>query len=215
MSQQFHSPGHHSRQYPLDYWLSRDVARATPEGTQSVLRNMAWNQGQWRGLAVACGGSGAALLAAALLILILGGPAVGIVLFAVAGLGLLGGAVLALQKLRGVPRIKAVMQSRAPGKFSSGLGLAAFLAVVFGIGLFPVVAPLLQGGPLQVLAFVAAYALMLVVVVSLFAVPAFFSEHAREHFRRRIDADPQLRRYLEEMALTWQDNQGGRSFGPL
>lgn len=215
MSQQFHSPGHQSGQYPLDYWLSRDFARVAPEGTQSVLRNMAWNQGQWRGLSVAFGGSGAALLAAALLILVLGGPAVAVVLFAVAGLFLLGGAVLASRKLRGVPRIKAVMQSRAPGKFSSGLGLAAFLSVVFGIGLFPVVGPLLQEGPVHAVAFVAAYALMLVVTVSLFAVPAYFSEHAREHFRRRIDADPQLRGYLENLALTWQDNQGGRAFGPL
>jgi hypothetical protein len=176
---------------------------------------MAWNQGQLRGLSVAFGGSGAALAAAALLTLVLGGPAVAVVLFAAVGLILMGVAVPAARKQRGVPKVRAVMQSRAPGKFASGLGLAAFMSVVFGIGLFPVVAPLLNGGPVQVLAFVVAYALMLVVTVSLFALPAYFSEHAREHFRRRIETDPQLRGYLENMALTWQDSQGGKTFGPL
>lgn len=213
MSQQFPSPGQGPQQVPLDYWIS--TGRMVPDTVPSVLRDMAWNRGQFLGLAVACLGTAVSLLGAALLVLVLGGSPGVVISFAVVGVALFCVAAGLRARLQGVPKVRPVMASRAPGKFSSGVGLAVFLSAILGVGLFPVVNPLLHEGAGQALGFVAAYALLLLATGCLFAAPAYFSEHAREHFRRRIASDPELRRELEAMSLSWDDPQGNKQFGPL
>ncbi len=218
MSYQFQAPGPAPQQHPLDYWLASGMAGMSgtaQDSLPSALRDMAWNRGQLLGLGAACTGTGAAMAGASLLVLLLDGAAVASVIFLCLAAVLLGSAVAVRGLLRRPPKVTPMMQSRAPGKFSSGLGFAAFMSVVFGVGLFPVVGPLLREGPLQLLGFVAAYALMLLVTGSLFAAPAYFSQNARRLFRQQISKDPGLRRFLEEMALTWRDPRGARQFGPL
>ncbi|VXC73128.1 conserved membrane hypothetical protein [Arthrobacter sp. 9V] len=215
MSQQFQYPEQPNRQASLDYWIASGPAAMAPVSAPSVLRDMAWNRGQYLGLAVACLGAAVSMFGTALLVLMLAGSIGVVVSFAGMGLVLLLIAALLRSKLNQVPRIRPVMGSRAPGKFSSGLGLAAFFSVIFGVGLFPVVSPLLDEGPAHIIGFFAAFLLLLLATGSLFAAPAYFAQHAREHFRRRIAADPQLRRALEEMSVTWHDPAGNRPFGPL
>ncbi|AFR29900.1 hypothetical protein [Arthrobacter sp. Rue61a] len=215
MSQQFPYPEQTPHHVPLDYWIASGPALMAPSSAPSVLRDMAWNRGQYLGLAVACLGAAGSMLGAALLVLLLAGNIGVVIAFACVGLLLVCIAAGLRSTLNKVPRIRPVLGSRAPGKFSSGLWFAAFLSLIFGIGLFPVVSPLLERGPGHVLGFIAAYALLLLATVSLFAAPAYFSQHAREHFRARIGADPELRRSLEAMSLTWRDPAGNRPFGPL
>lgn len=215
MSHQFQYSEHAPRQFPLDYWISGGTAQLAPDSTPSALRDMAWNRGQLVGLAAACFGTACSAFGAFLLVLALGGPIGMVFTFAGMGASLLGVSLALRAKANRVPKISPMMGSRAPGKFSSGLGFAAFLFLVFGAGLFPVVSPLLQEGPGHFFGFVAAYMLLLVATGSLFAAPAYFSQHARDHFRSRIAADPELRRSLESLSLTWQDPRGNRSFGPL
>jgi hypothetical protein len=60
-----------------------------------------------------------------------------------------------------------------------------------------------------------AWRRFLVATTSVFALPAYFMEHARRDFRAAILADPDLRSALEAMALVWTDPVGYREFGPL
>lgn len=204
------------RQLPLSYWISKEAPSSAQALTPSALREMAWNFGQFRGLAAACIGVGAACLGGAGLTLFASPAAVGVLLgLLIAGAALLTTGVLVLRRVkRRVPSVRPVMASRAPGTLSSGIGLTVFLSLILGAVLLPA-ALLLAEGPGGMAAVVALYVLFLVATTSIFALPAHFMEHARRDFRAAILADPELRSALETMSLVWTDPVGYREFGPL
>jgi hypothetical protein len=204
------------RQLPLSYWLSQEAPASAQALTPSALREMAWNFGQFRGLAAVCLGVGAACLGGTGLTLLARPAAIAVLVgLFIAGAALLGSGLLLLRRMRRrVPSVRPVMSSRAPGKLSSGIGLTVFLSLVLGVLLLPA-AFLLADGPGGMAAVVALYVLFLVATTSVFALPAYFMEHARRDFRAAILADPELRSALEAMALVWTDPVGYREFGPL
>lgn len=202
---------------PLDYWLNSDVARLATHTSPSVLRDMAWTYGQYRGLAGACTGIavcllGGGILAAALMFSV---PALWIPLLA-AGLALAVAAVL-VRRLK-LPRIAHLPRpglSRGSERVSAGLSLAIFLGVATGAPLVLALSGWLSQGPGPAFAFFAVMALFLLGMASVFVVPAYFAQNARRDFRRYIDMTPALRHELESMSLNWRDPHADRTFGPL
>jgi hypothetical protein len=177
---------------------------------------MAWNFGQFRGLAAACLGAGSACAGGAGLIMLAIPDAVGVLLaLLVAGAALLASGVLVLRRMKHrVPSVRPVMASRAPGKLSSGIALTIFLSAALGVLMLPAALGLAAGTG-GIPAAVAMYVLFLVATTSVFTLPAYFMQHARRDFRAAILADLQLRSALESMALEWTDPVGYREFGPL
>jgi hypothetical protein len=205
------------RQRALSYWLSEDASRLASPLTPSALRDMAWNRGQYRGLATACLGVGAACVGASFVAVAAEEPAIPAVGLMLAGIVLLvaGGMVRGRLRKRLVPNTEPVMASRAPGKLSSGIGMTVFLSLVLGVLLLPLALPLMEMGFGGKVRLVIGAVLFLLAVASLFAVPAYFMQHAWRDFRRDIAADPQLRSALEAMSVEWKDPKGLREFGPL
>lgn len=216
MTNQPHVRPSNPRQLPLSYWISEEIPLSAQAPTPSALHEMAWNFGQFRGLAAACLGVGAACLGGAGLTLLASPAAVGVLLgLFVAGAALLTTGMLLLRRVkRRVPSVRPVMASRAPGTLRSGIGLTVFLSLILGVLLLPVALGLLDG-PGGMAAVVALYVLFLVATTSVFALPAYFMEHARRDFRAAVLADPALRSALEAMSLVWTDPVGYREFGPL
>lgn len=205
------------RRRELAYWLHDEAGRLVPESTQTALRSMALNRGQHRGMAAAAVGAGAAF------------TGLGILGWATSGspgflIGLTGpGLVLAIieilmfRRLRRnrLPKAFAMLPSRGPGNFKSGLWAAVFFTAVFAVILSPLSGRLLERGPEGVV-LLAGYAVMVMVFfASVFTAPAYFIEHAARDFRAEIEASSELREALEEMSLTWTDPAGTREFGPL
>ena len=204
------------RQFPLSYWIAEEIPPSAQALTPSALREMAWNFGQIRGLAAACVGVGAACLGGAGLTLLADpAPVALLVGLLIAGAALVVTGVLLRRRVQHrVPSVRPVMASRAPGRLSSGIGLTVFLSAVLGVLLLPA-AISLAAGPGGMAAVVAMYGLFLVATSSIFALPAYFMQHARRDFRAAILADPELRSALEAMSPVWTDPVGNREFGPL
>lgn len=202
---------------PLDYWLSSDMARMSPLTTPSALRDMAWTFGQYRGLAGACTGIGACLLAGGILAaaLMTGVPALWIS-FLLCGLALaVAGVLVCRLKLPKIAQLPPPGISRGPERISSGLGLAIFLGVATGAPLAFALSGWLSQGPGPAFAFFAVMALFALGIASAFVVPPYFAHNARRDFKRYIDNTPAVRRQLEMMSLNWRDPHADRSFGPL
>lgn len=216
MTTQPHARPSAPRQFPLSYWISQEIQPSSQALAPSALREMAWNFGQVRGLAAACLGVGAACLGGAALTLLASPAAAGVLLgLLIAGTVLTGTGVLLRRRAKHrVPSVRPVMASRAPGKLSSGIGLTLFLSAVLGVLLLPA-AISLEAGSGGMAAVVAMYALFLVATTSIFALPAYFMQHARRDFRAAILADAELRSALEAMSPVWTDPVGSREFGPL
>ncbi|MET4144115.1 hypothetical protein [Arthrobacter sp. UYCo732] len=204
------------RQRELGYWLSEEAGHYAPEGVTTALRAMAWNRGHLRGLAGAAVGAGVSFTGfGALGLASGGGPGV---LFGLAapGLSLVLFGVLMFRWIRKrLPKIADMAPSRGAGNFRSGLGAAAFFTLIFCGITYPLTSALLTDAPGGGVLLIG-YALMTPLFFgSVFAVPAYFIEHAARDFRADIASSPGLRHSLEEMSLVWQDPVGAKEFGPL
>ncbi len=204
-------------QRPLDYWLNSDMARMAPETTTSALRDMAWTFGQWRGLAAAMTGLGIAVLGGGILAVATmpGVPGLWISLL-VAGAAMLAAAVVIRSaKLPRIAHVSPPQASRAPGKTSSGVGLAALITLAVGGPMALALGGWLSQGPGPAMSFVLVALLFLVGTASVFVAPAYCMQHARRDFRAYIARTPAVHQDLEAMSLNWHDPTGTRNFGPL
>lgn len=202
---------------PLNYWLESDMARLAPETTTSALRDMAWSYGQWRGFAVAMAGLGTAVFAGGLLALVMMPSTAALwISLLVAGLAMVGVSIfITTAKLPKIARAARPRMSRAPGKTSSGLSLAALMIIAVGGPMALALHGWLSEGPGPAFSFVAVALLFLLGTVSAFVAPAYCAQHARQGFRSYIEKNPALRQELEGLSFSWHDPSGNRSFGPL
>lgn len=198
----------------LSYWLSEEGSRGYQESASSVLRDMAWNRAQFRGLAAACLGTGISLAGAAILAFITDPGSALPLVFLVCGAGLVLSGVLVRRRVARIPKLSPMMTSRAPGTLSSGIGLTVFLSLPMGVMMLPLMLFLLAGPGGGASCFAAAV-LFLVAMTSIFTAPAYFIQHANRDFRSDILADPALRTALDALAAGWRDPLGNRGFGPL
>lgn len=206
-----------SPQRPLHYWLESDVAKFSPRDTPSALRDMAWSFGQWRGFAAASAGVGVVGLGIALL-LALWQPQIiwlGALLIVVAILLMVLCPLIAKRKISKIANGTSPLLSRAAASVSAGVGTALFLSAIcitlasFALG------PWFDMGAKGIGSAAVVYALILILMTSVFVLPGYFSQYARRDFRRHIDQTPSLRTQLEHMSQTWVDPVGNQSFGPL
>lgn len=204
------------RQRELSYWLSDEAARYVPDSLATALRAMAWNRGQYRGMAGAAFGAGISFTGLGVLGWASGGGPGLLIGLSGPGLALVVIGILVFRRIRRrLPKVVEVAPSRGPGNFRSGLGVAAFFVAIFAGIFYPLAGVLLERGP-EGGALLISYAVMgLTLIGSVFTVPSFYIEHAARDFRADIAASPELRQSLEQMSLTWRDQVGAREFGPL
>ena len=202
---------------PLSYWLDSDMARMAPETTTSALRDMAWTFGQWRGFAAAMAGLGTAVLGGGVLAVAMMPAVPGLwISLLVAGAALLAVALIVRStKLPHIAQAAPPQTSRAPGKTSSGVGLAVLIFVAVGGPMALALSSWLSQGPGPAVSFVVVALLFLLGTASVFVAPAYCIQHARRDFRSYIEKTPALRQELEAMSLDWQNPSGTRNFGPL
>lgn len=201
--------------HPLEYWLSPELARVSPPDAPSRLRQLADAQGtQAAGWSSAVGGGPVLALAGAFFSVTYGNPA------AVLVLGPLG-AALTLLGLFSWKRVRAslptgrLLISRGPGSAPGGIAMVSVLALALG-GILSVYLPTAAargGGTATTL--VGTFVLILALLVACIVIPSTVMGRARQSFRLRVQANPGLRRAVEEDLAVWRDPYGNAGYGPL
>jgi hypothetical protein len=197
---------------PLDYWLSAELARASPPLAPTPLRQLADTQGT-----VAAGWSSA----------IAAGPVLaltGVVTSALSGspawvlvLGPIGAALLVLglvswKRVRAtLPKTDRLLIARGPGSARGGITMVSVLAVVLGV----VMATAWPADAATLVALICAYLLSVALLMACIVVPSTVMGRARSSFQRRVQENPALRRAVEDDSATWRDPHGNASYGPL
>ncbi|MDQ0709586.1 type IV secretory pathway TrbD component [Arthrobacter woluwensis] len=202
--------------HPLDHWLDPELARVSPPNAPSRLRQLADAQGTLSAAWSSAIGMGPVLILAGAFITAMTG-AVAAVLVP----GLLGAVLLVLglvfwKRVRSaLPDTSRTLISRGPGSARGGLIMAGFLAAVLGAVLAAIIPGAAPRGPTTVTGLVGAYVLFVLLLVACIVVPSTVQGRARESFRKRATADPELRSLLEQDLATWRDPVGNASYGPL
>ncbi|MFB9166144.1 MULTISPECIES: hypothetical protein [Arthrobacter] len=204
-------------QRPLHYWLESEVAKLSPQHTPSALREMAWRFGQWRGFAAACAGIGVVGLGIAWLLAVWRPQIIWLwaLLIVAALLLMVLCPLISKLKISKIASGKSPMLSRAAASISAGVGAAIFLSAIFVALASFALDPWFHMGAKGITCAAAVYALILILMTSVFVLPGYFAHYARRDFRRHIDQSPSLRTQLEHMSQTWVDPVGNQSFGPL
>ena len=200
--------------HPLDHWLSPELARVSPPNAPSRLRQLADAQGTVAaGWSSAIAGGPVLVLAGAFFSAVSGNPAAVLVLGPLgAALMLLG--VVSWKRVRAsLPNTDRTLISRGPGSARGGIVMVAVLAVALG-GILALYLPSAAAkGTATTL--VGAFVLLLALLVACIVVPSTVLGRARQSFRLRVQANPGLRRAVEEDLAVWRDPHGNAGYGPL
>lgn len=195
----------------LDGWLSEDLSALHPAEAPTRLRAIA----DTRAVRIAAWASGLCIGTTVTI--------VGFLVFAItgriSGLAALGGggvllavvcAIFLTRAQNRVPDTGRLRSVRGPSDLRSGIvaALVLYLAVS-GIMLVPALTTERYAG------LVVANIAVLLLLVSVFVVPAAALGRGREAFRRRARTDTVLRSRLEEDRLSWKPDHGTPMYGPL
>jgi len=202
--------------HSLDYWLSAELARISPPDTPSRLRQLADAQGTLAaGRSGAIAGGPVLALAGAFTSVMSGNPAAALVLVPL-GTVLMVPGLFGWKRVRSaLPRTDKVLITRGPGSARGGIGMVLFLAAITGAFIFPALSSTAAKGAGEVTVLVGIYVLMLALLVACIIVPSAVLGRARQSFRLRVQADPLLRRAVEEDLAVWRDPYGNAAYGPL
>lgn len=202
--------------YPLDYWLSPELAAISPAGAPSRLRQLADAQGTVAaGWSSAIAGGPVLALAGAFFSTVSGNPA------AVLALAPLGVVLMLLGLSRwkrvraSLPNTQRILVSRGPGSARGGIVMVSFLAAVLGGILFLYLPSAAAKGGATAATLTGSFVLMLLLLVACIVVPSAVMGRARQSFRQRVQADPALHRAVEEDLAVWRDPYGNAGYGPL
>lgn len=204
-----------ARRLPLDAWLAVHPGTGGLGVADTVLRTMASNYGLMRGLAASCLGTAGVLVAATALAVLHDAPAAGAwLLLAAAVLAACGLGTLRGRTVRGVPSA-SLLAHRGAGTVRSGMTAGLVIGAVLTAVVLPVTLPMLRGGGADVVTALAVHVLVLAQALCVFAVPAWFVEHAVRDFRAAVLRDPRRYAALDRLSRTWDEPFGTREFGPL
>lgn len=195
----------------LDGWLAEDLALLHPQDTPTRLRAIA----DTRAVRIAAWATGVSVGISAVIVGSLFFAITGRVsgLAALSGGGLLLAVVCALflararTRIPGTGRLRSV---RGPGDLRSGL-IAALLLYLATSAIMLVPALTTERYTLLIVANIA----VLLLLVSVFVVPAAVLGRNREAFRHRARTDAALRARLEEDRLSWKPDHATLMYGPL
>lgn len=204
-----------ARRLPLDAWVAVPPGPTSPGASDTVLRSMASSYGMMRGLAAVCLGTSGVLVAGSILAVLTEtrGPAPWLLL-AAAVLGICGIATLRGRTVRGVPSDSPAAY-RGAGTVSSGVGAGLMMGAVLSAIALPLTASSFQEGAADVAAALALHALIIAQALCVFAIPAWFVQHAVRDFRAAVLRDPDLYASLDQLSRTWDAPYETREFGPL
>lgn len=199
---------------PLDYWLSPELARISPQTAPSRLRELADTQGTLAaGWSSAIAGGPVLAVAGAFFSAMSGNPARVLVL------GPLGAALLVLgltswKRVRGrLPNTDKLLITRGPGNARGGITMVAVLAGLVGAAMAAAAPTAAERG--TSVSLIGAYLLIVALLVACIAVPSAVMGRARQSFRRRVQENGVLRQAVEEDLATWRDPYGNAGYGPL
>jgi hypothetical protein len=202
--------------HPLDYWLSPELARISPPGAPSRLRQLADAQGTLAAAWSSAIAAGPLLVLAGAFLSIMSGNAAWVLVMGVPGvaLGVLG--VLSWKRTRAtLPTTKTLLISRGPGSARGGIVMVCFLAAVLGGIMASALPGTISRGPSTLVALIGAYVLLVMLLVACILVPSVVLGRSRQSFRRRVLANPALRTAVEGDLATWRDPYGNAAYGPL
>jgi len=202
--------------HPLDHWLDPELARVSPPNAPSRLRQLADTQGTLAAAWSSAIGMGPVLILAGAFITVMTGAAAAVLALGLLGVVLLGLGLVFGRRVRStLPDTSRTLISRGPGSARGGLLMAGFLALVLG-GILVAMAPgIASRGATTAAGLAGAYVLFVLLLVAGIVVPSTVMGRARESFRKRATADPELRSLLEQDLITWRDPVGNTSYGPL
>jgi len=202
--------------HPLDYWLSPELARVSPQSAPSRLRQLTDGQGivaaGWSS-AISCGP--VLLLSGGFISVMTGSQTWALVLgLLAAALGILG--VFAWKRARAtLPNTDRLLVSRGPGSARGGIVTVTVLATILGAILAASLPGITSRGTTTLVAVIGAFLLLVLFLVTCFLVPSVVMGRARQSFRRRVQTDPLLRAAVEGDLATWRDPYGNATYGPL
>jgi hypothetical protein len=202
--------------HPLEYWLSPDLARVSPPNAPSRLRQLADAQGTVAaGWSSAIAGGPVLVLAGAFYSATSGNPAAFAVLAPL-------GAALAVLGLSFWKRVRATLPTtdkslitRGPGSVRGGIVMVAVLAAILGGILSTFLPAAAYRGDGTALVLVGTFLLIVALLVACIVVPSAVLGRARESFRLRVQANPDLRSAVEQDLAVWRDPYGNAGYGPL
>jgi hypothetical protein len=197
--------------HSLDHWLSPELARVSPPNAPSRLRQLADAQGTLAaGWSSAIAGGPVLALTGAFFSAMSGNPA------AVLVLGPLGVGLTSWKRVRGrLPNTNKLLITRGPGNARGGIAMVSVLAVALGgiLCMYLPSATAKDDGTAATL--VGSFVLILALLVACIVVPSAVMGRARQSFRQRVQANPELRRSVEQDLATWRDPYGNAGYGPL
>lgn len=204
-----------TRRLPLDAWLAVPPGPSGPGVADTVLRSMASNYAMMRGLAAVCLGTAGILVVGAVLAALTGARAAAPwLLLAAAVLGVCGIVTLRSRAVRGVPSA-SLAAYRGTGRAWSGVVAGLTIGVPLSAIALPLTAPSFQNGAADATAALVLHALIIAQALCVFAVPAWFVQHAIRDFRAAVLRDPDRYAKLDHLSRTWDEPYGTRQFGPL
>ncbi|MFK0041581.1 hypothetical protein ACIQTW_17250 [Paenarthrobacter sp. NPDC090517] len=202
--------------HPLEYWLSLELARISPSGAPSRLRQLADAQGALAAAwSSAISGGILMVIAGVFFSAITGNPAV------ILTLGPVGAALTALglfswNRVRAsLPDTNRLLISRGPGSVRSALWTVALMAAVQGGILATVMPGAVARGGTTVITLTGCYVLMVALLVVCILIPSAVLSRARQSFRQRVEENPFFRNAVVEDLATWRDPYGNAGYGPL
>lgn len=201
---------------PLEYWLSSELARVSPENARSRLREIAGARGAYMGAWAAGIGTGAEL--------VLLGVFLGLLLGSLAptlALGLPGVALVVLCSVFYVrvrdrlPNTSRAIIHQGPGGLRQALSFLGFIMITFIVVFAFTAKPTTWQDPSRLLTLAVVVAFVIGLIVAAVVVPATIMGRARESLRRKTQRDARFRALLEQDLATWHDAAGNASYGPL
>ncbi len=201
---------------PLDYWLSAELARASPPLAPSRLRQLADTQGTVAAAWSSAIAAGPVLALTGGVSSVLSGDLVWVWVLGLMGVALLVLGLVSWRRVRAtLPMTDRLLITRGPGSARGAIVLVSGLAVVVG-GVLATAWPVgAARGTATLVALICAYLLIVALLVACILVPATVMGRARSSFRRRIRENPELRSAVEDDLATWRDPHGNAGYGPL
>lgn len=200
----------------LDYWLSPELAGVSPATAPSRLRQLADAQGTLAAAWSSAIGSGpVCALAGGIASLMLKDPVWVLVLGPVGAALVVLGLVFWKRVRATLPDAGRLLISRGPGSARGGIMMVSVLSAILGGALAVGLPATAARGTATLTGMISAYLLLVALLVACIVVPSVVMGRARQSFRRRLQANADLRKAVEVDLASWRDPYGNVSYGPL
>ncbi|WP_309073628.1 hypothetical protein [Paenarthrobacter sp.] len=202
--------------HPLDYWLSPELARISPSGAPSRLRQLADAQGTLAAAWSSAISGGILMVVAGVFFAAITGNLTVFLTLAPLGAALTVSGVFSWNRVRAsLPDTNRLLISRGPGSVRSALWTVVLMAAVQG-GIVATVMPgAVARGATTVITLAGCYVLLVALLVVCILIPSAVISRARQSFRQRVQENPIFRKAVEDDLVTWRDPYGNAGYGPL